>query len=57
MKHTGVKRCIVYTAPLRYKDLLQNLIYFVLFNSGEQTRQCGPGDIVTISGMFLTVSL
>lgn len=23
---------------------------------GEQTRQCGPGDIVTISGMFLTVS-
>ena len=22
---------------------------------GEQTRQCGPGDIVTVSGMFLTV--
>jgi len=23
---------------------------------GEQTRQCGPGDIITVSGMFLTVS-
>ena len=22
---------------------------------GEQTRQCGPGDVVTISGIFLTV--
>jgi hypothetical protein len=24
---------------------------------GEQTRLCGPGDIVTVAGMFLTVSL
>ena len=23
---------------------------------GEQTRQCGPGDIITVSGMFLTVN-
>ena len=27
-----------------------------VMHRGEQTRQCGPGDIVTISGMFLTVS-
>ena len=24
--------------------------------SGERTRQCGPGDIVTIDGVFLTVT-
>lgn len=23
---------------------------------GERTRQCGPGDIVTVSGIFLAVS-
>lgn len=24
-------------------------------NRGEVTRQCGPGDIITVSGVFLTV--
>jgi hypothetical protein len=28
----------------------------VVYFSGEQTRQCGPGDVVTVCGIFQTVS-
>ena len=32
-------------------------IFFIFIPLGEQTRCCGPGDIVTISGVFLSERL
>lgn len=30
-------------------------IYCISSLTGEQTRACGPGDIITISGVFLSI--
>lgn len=37
--------------------LVCNCLHFLIvcICRGEQTRQCGPGDIITVAGMFLTV--